>query len=56
LISLNMMRMVCNSTYIIDQETNLIGDSKFNVFMKDIEGLFEDETISTWQDYSKEFR
>ena len=24
-----------------------IGDSKFNVFMKDIEGLFEDETIST---------
>ncbi len=29
-------------------ETNIfVGDSKFNVFMKDIEGLFADETIST---------
>ena len=29
-------------------ESNIfVGDSKFNVFMKDIEGLFADETIST---------
>jgi superfamily II DNA/RNA helicase len=56
MISLNMMRMVCNSTYIIDQETNFQTklDELFNIVEEIVENTDEKIVIfSQWERFTR---